>query len=447
MNTKTASQQFREQLYHSFCKRGAAALDLVDALTQAQSVESPVALSEEVVFRRRYSSVYDVLEQATWDAEPPEGLGQVLYDSPPADGQTIAGYEVYAVDTTPQARPEADTLQDRGLLKSQKHQAAQPGHKFSWLVRLMYERTSWVGPQAIARVPTARTDTQVAVEQVQRLDQGSRRPKAVVADSLYGNPIFLAVCVLVTTIVVLVRLRHNRVLYEAPVPKPAGTKGAPRKHGPAFKLAQPSREPDRMERHTWGKFSLRLRAWDQLHFRKLPQVVGCALCVEVLKPDGTGLYQRPLWLFWTGPTQGDLLDLARMYFWRFGLEHAFRFFKQHLGLNTCRSTNLRAIQMWMWLCALAAWQLLLMRPHVADARPAWQPMTRRGRPVPLTPRQVQRAAARFLAQLGTPAPAPRPAGKGTGRTPGYQPQPRPRFPVVKKGHKPARKSAQAACSA
>jgi hypothetical protein len=110
-----------------------------------------------------------------------------------------------------------------------------------------------------------------------------------------------------------------------------------------------------------------------------------------------------------------------MYLWRFAIEHLFRFLKQHMGLNSNRSPSLVSAEKWMWLCALAYWQLLLMRKvH------------------PLTPAQVQRSALAFLLQSGTPARNTRPAGKGYGRQKGYRPAPRPRYDVVfktKKAHK------------
>jgi hypothetical protein len=77
------------------------------------------------------------------------------------------------------------------------------------------------------------------VDQVKALDQQSSRPKVVVADSLYANQVFLAVFLLVTSVVALVRLRQNLTLYEKPLPKPPGSTGAPRKHGPTFKMRQP----------------------------------------------------------------------------------------------------------------------------------------------------------------------------------------------------------------
>ena len=425
-------QQFRDAVYQTLTKRAAATMDLLDALTVAQHVASPVALSEEEPFRREFSSVYDALENGAIDAQ---ALAQALHAQQPVDSETVAGFEVYALDTTPNERLEAETLPDRGLLKSQKDEPVRPGWKFSWLVRLVQQRTSWVAPLDVRRVETASTDTQTAVAQVQALAKLGAQLKVVVADSLYGNHWFLAVFLLVTTVFALVRLRQNQNLYAAPPAKIPGAKGAPRKHGALFKLAQPAWPAERSETFDLAGQTVQLRAWTNLHLRKLPTLVGLLLCVQFMKADGTPRYKRPLWLFWTGSAAVPLADLCRMYLWRFAIEHAFRFMKQHLGLNASRSTHPPAVERWIWLCALAYWQLLLMRQSVADLRPAWHPHSRGGRTRPLTPGQVQRSAQRFLLEMGSPAPATRPAGKGLGRPQGYHPKPRPRYPVVKKGKK------------
>jgi hypothetical protein len=127
-----------------------------------------------------------------------------------------------------------------------------------------------------------------------------------------------------------------------------------------------------------------------------------------------------------------------MYLWRFAIEHLFRFLKQHMGLNSNRSPSLVSTEKWMWLCALAYWQLLLMRNLVQPHCPAWQPHHKNGQVHPLTPAQVQRSALAFLLQSGTPARNTRSAGKGYGRPKGYRPAPRSRYDVVfktKKTHK------------
>lgn len=441
MKTPSRLQQFRQAVYARLPKRADATLDFIDALTVAGHVDSPVALSEAAPFRRKFSSIFDVLSEGDLDAER---LQPVLTDQQPADCEQIAGYDVHAVDTTPDERPEAETLAERGWLKAQKNAPARKGQKFSWLVRLVKPNTSWVAPWDVRRVEADHTDNQTAVEQIQALDQSSPRLKVVVADSLYANTVFLAVFLGVQTVVALVRLRRNLTLYEAPTPKPPKSRGAPRKHGPAFKMNNPAREPDRTATFLLGLQEIRLSAWQQLHLRKLPTLLGVALRVEFLKPDGTLRYQRPMWLFWTGPVTVALPDLCRMYLWRFAIEHAFRFMKQHLGLNAHCLTDNDAIQRWMWLCALAYWQLLLMGQEVEDLCPAWYPSKRIGEHGWLTPGQTQRGAGRFLAQLGTPAADPRPAGKGWGRAKGYQPAPRQRYDVVCKGQKGSKKASSTA---
>jgi hypothetical protein len=443
MSTTSFFQQFRQSVYQSLRKRADAFFDLLDALTVAGHVDSPVALSEEALFRREFSSVYDTLNDGEiCQAE----LCKILAEQQPAECETVAGFEVYALDTTPDERPEAETLAERGLLKAQKNEPVRLGQKFSWLVRLVKRGTSWVAPWDVRRVKTDSNDNQTATEQVKALDAQSSRPKVVVSDSLYANQVFLAVFLLVKTVFALVRLRQNLTLYEQPEPKPAGSRGAPRKHGPTFQMGEPSRPPDRTETFFLGLQEVRLSAWHKLHFRKLPKLIGLALRVEFLKPDGSLRYQRPMWLFWTGAEMTALQDLCRMYLWRFAIEHAFRFMKQHLGLNAHCLTNNDAIQRWMWLCALAYWQLLLMAPCVEEMRPAWYPRQSEEKGEWLTPGLVQRGAERLLVKLGTPAAAPKPAGKGRGRAKGYHPAPRKRYAVVRKGQKAPKKASVAVCS-
>ncbi len=105
-----------------------------------------------------------------------------------------------------------------------------------------------------------------------------------------------------------------------------------------------------------------------------------------------------------------------------------------MGLNSNRSPDLVSAQQWMWVCALAYWQLLLMRETVKKDYQAWYPRSRQQR-AKLTPYQVQRSALAFLLELGTPAQKPRLTGKGTGRQKNYRPAPRTRYPVVFKSKK------------
>jgi len=405
--------------------------DLIDALTVAGQVSSPVALSEQKPFQRKFCSVYDGLENGEMDVDE---ILSLLPACMPGGSETIAGYKVYAVDATANEHEQAETLPDRSVLKSSQSEPMRYGHKYSWVVRLIKFGSSWAAPVDIERIATEATDTQVAAVQVQELDVHDPEAKVIVADRRYEEHHFLGIFEHVQHTFGLMRLHSNRVLYEEPQPKSVGSRGAPRKHGKPFKLNGSQRAEDRSATFQLGKQTVRVRAWSKLHFKKLATLIGTLVQIEFLKEDGTPRYKRPLWLFWTGPQSVALSDLCRMYLWRFAIEHLFRFLKQHMGLNSNRSPNLVSAQQWMWLCALAYWQLLLMRDAVQKDYPAWYPRSRQQR-AKLTPYQVQRSALAFLLELGTPASKPRPAGKGTGRQKNYCPPARVRYPVVFKSKK------------
>jgi hypothetical protein len=314
MQITSVIQQFRQSVYEILSKRADAALDFIDALTVAGHVSSPVALSEEVPFRRKFGSIYDVLSEGRLDESK---LRSTLAEHQPSDCETIWGYEIHAVDATLDEREEAETLEDRVNLKAQKNEPVRVGQKFSWLVRLVKQGSSWVAPLDVRRIKSESTDSKTAVEQIKSLAGQNERPKVVVADSLYANAVFLAVFLVVQNVIALVRLRSTANLYEEPKPKAPGSRGAPCKHGATFQMKAPAREPDRAETFLLGLQKIRLSAWHKLHFRKLSKLVGLALRVEFLKADGSLRYQRPMWLFWTGPETVALPDICRMYLWRF----------------------------------------------------------------------------------------------------------------------------------
>ena len=78
------------------------------------------------------------------------------------------------------------------------------------------------------------------------------------------------------------RLRSNLMFYEHPKPHPKGMRGALAKHGAKFKLSKPSRLPGRTETFLLGEQTVTLQAWQGLHFKKLPALVGMVLWLCVL---------------------------------------------------------------------------------------------------------------------------------------------------------------------
>ncbi|MBI4315119.1 MAG: hypothetical protein HY872_00530 [Chloroflexi bacterium] len=142
------------------------------------------------MFRRPFSSVYGVLLNGEFNLEQ---LRELLVACQPAESETIAGYEVYAIDATANERVAVETLPDRGALKAQPNEPVRYGHKYSWLVRLVQSGASWAAPMDVERISTKSTDTRVAVEQVQALAQQNLRLKVITADSRYRDRHFLSI--------------------------------------------------------------------------------------------------------------------------------------------------------------------------------------------------------------------------------------------------------------
>ena len=420
---------FRLGVYASFTFRADALFELVEALLLSPIIRSAVEVSQSPVFRRRFPSVYDALDNGRID---PTALRQALVEAEPEEALTVADYAVYALDTTIVPRPDADTVPDRSKVYSAEHDKAIPGHQFSWLGRVVAFGQSWFAPREVQRVPANSTPGEVGAQQVRRLaaDPTPTSSKVVAVDSHYAHPRFLGAFVgLAPRVVVLARLACNRVLY-GPPPPPTGKPGRPRVHGAKLALRAPG-EPERQQTVRLLGQEVRLSVWYNQHLKKLPALVGLVLRVEFLKADGTRRYKRPLWLFWSGPQEIVLADLVTMYLLRFVIEHFFRFAKQRLGLLAAHLGDLAPIETWVQVVALAYWQLLLSRHLVKPTYRPWDPTARQDPNRPLTPGQVLAAWQTFSRTLETPAASPGPAGKAPGRAPGYQPRPRERHPVAK----------------
>ena len=293
-------QTFHHRLLGIFVRRADALFESIDALLLTLDPRSPVELSASPAFRRQFSMVYDALRHGQVD---PELARELLATAEPADAITVAGYAVYAMDSTIRPCPDAETLPDRGKVYSASKQGTVPGHQYSWLGRVIAQGQSWFAPRDVERIATSTTPAAVAAEQVKRLALTlvASVLAVIVADSHYAKRVFLAVFVTLPNLYVLVRLACNRVLYGPPPPVSGPRRrGRPKVHGKKFRLKSPP-APERQSTWSFGKATVRLSAWTQLHFKDLPALVGMVVRVEFLTAVGEAMYKRPLWCSGAAP--------------------------------------------------------------------------------------------------------------------------------------------------
>lgn len=86
------------------------------------------------------------------------------------------------------------------------------------------------------------------------------------------------------------RLRKNVTLRRAPHPKPPGKRGRPARHGPVVHpgAKRPEGRPDEDTTLRIGEREVRVRRWQNLHFREAPRTL-----IDVVRVDDPA-YKRPL---------------------------------------------------------------------------------------------------------------------------------------------------------
>ena len=433
---------FRAALHGCLSGWGDALFELADAALCAPSpVGSVPALSLEPVFRRGHGSLYKALARGAIDVER---LRSVLVAHRPTDWPAV-----FAVDASAWPRCDAETSPERGYYYSpSRHSAGQPivaGWSYQWISGLSWAPDSWTAPLDALRIPPRADTVAATIAQVQRLvgRLGDDGPLPLFVFDAGYDPIALGHGLAGTRAGVLVRIRSDRVFYAEPTPKPAGTVGRPRRHGAAFRCADPAGRcaPDTELTRSDPRYGeVRVEAWHGLHPMLAgrgrwtggtpPIVRGSVIRVEVEHlPKRDGRLKKTLWLWWSGPGLPELDVCWRAYLRRFDIEHTYRFVKSTLGWTTPALCTPEQADRWTWLVVAAYTQLRLARGLVADQRLPWQ---RPCEPTKLSPSRVRRGFRRLRPMLGTPASPPKYRTPGPGRPRGTRRPPRTRHPAIKK---------------
>lgn len=425
--------QFRQAAYQCLGKARDAQFELADAVMLTPAARSFAELTLSPIFRRRWSSGYEAIEDGSPDRE---GLMR-LYAAqiPPLPRPLLAG------DHTAWPRLSAPTLRDRTIehhpTKVKGNKPITIGQGYSTLVWLPpdEEKGSWALPCLHERICSTEAAIDKGISQLRRVTQGLLARPISLWDSEYGNAVFVNGSADIPADKII-RLRSNICLWGPP--RPYSGRGRRPIHGAKFKLKDPA---------TWGQPAqvlevedaqlgrVRVSLWRDLHFRQSAQHRMIIVRIERLDARGTRRDPKELWLAWVGEEPPPLEEWWRLYLRRFGEEHWYRFAKQRLYWTLPRFSTPERAERWSDLIPLISWQLWLARPVAADKPRPWQkPQSN------LTPGRVCQGMGGVLAAISTPAQAPKPRGKSPGWPKGRPRSRRQRYPVVKKGSK-RRKSA------
>ncbi|MDJ0842943.1 transposase [Crocosphaera sp.] len=370
-------QNFRKEVYQLLGPAKDSTFDLMDAVLVTRTVYSFAELSLSPVFRRKWPSLYEAIDDCRPKAH--KLMKRYLQEIPTPTSQRRI---ILAGDHTPWPRTEAPTLKDRTYEHGAKVISGKPitlGHGYSTLAWIPEDKGSWALPLRHDLITSHQTPIIKAIWQLRQVCRQLKQRPITLWDSEYGCAKFVKMTKGINADF-LMRLSPNRCIYAEP-PKYQG-KGRPRKHGQKIKLSDPTTwgipvESIEINDPTWGR--VEITRWSKFHFY---QSASQPMEIVLIQRKGKGLSKKaakPMWLAWLGE---EILSLK-------------------------------------WLA----------REIIEDEPLPWQKPQPREK---LTPGRVAQGFSGVLAVIETPAKKPKPRGKSPGWEQGKKRNKRPHYPTVKK---------------
>ena len=434
-----------------------------------------VELSLNPLFQRNYNSLYKAIQEFL-PKRNSENYDQINKDLLTTVSQTIPQAEsrcfnLFGIDATPAPRPFSHTLKDKtyiyqpNALKGNK--PINIGHSYSVVAALpeknVTENSSWVVPLSGERIPSGSKAIKVGNQQVEYIFKEGIFPKdklsVLVADSGYSQREFIGEQVKQDNLVVITRVRSDRVFYRQFIPDPDSPKksGHPRWYGDKFDLKDAT---------TWH---LEDEVFQSNFITKKGKEFNLTICAcQNMLMKGTSNYQmnshpftllqitisdeqeniiwKPMWLIVIGSRRHELslIDCYQAYRQRYDLEHLFRFGKQKLLMTSYLTPEVKHEENWFKLTLLAYVNLWAARDLAVVLPREWEQYLKADREINITPSLVQRDFYRIISQIGQITKSPKPRGYSSGRIKGYKKVPRTRYQVIKKGKKVKDKTKEAA---
>jgi hypothetical protein len=335
-------KRFRQEAYELLGKAKDATMDVMDAVLVTKSVDSFAELSLSPVFRRKFSSLYEAIE----DVRPQRGglmklyLQQIHIDK--NKDKDKKQQIILAGDHTAWSRIYASTLKDRTYEHGAKVISGKPitlGQGYSTLAWIPEMSGSWALPLRHERITSFENPlTKGAFQLRQACHEIEERPLSL-WDSEYGCAPFLKLTADIPADKIM-RLRPNRCLWGHPLQE--SKKGRPKKHGAKFKLSEPKTWPTPVATKLlndpkWGR--IEIKHWTGLHFRESANI---PMDILLIQRKGTKLSDdavKPIWLTCLFEQMLPLEEFWPLYQRRFAVDHWNRFASAKITLDSAKTLH------------------------------------------------------------------------------------------------------------
>ena len=464
-------EQFREKLYQSFNYRRDTVMELVDAIAANTTARSPVELSLSPLFQREYSALYKGIQELsrttqTDSTEASKSQKSQIEARIPAIAELIPTpqqkqFYLWAIDVTPLPRPYAKTLEEKTIIYQPNtvkgNKPINIGHSYSVLTALPEREETgdipWAIPLTVKRVKSSETGKQVGSQQLKQILTQDNLPwsnhlSVVVVDSDYSAKTFLSQQEQHSNLVVVTRVRSNRVFYQSPEPRAKPSKGHPQWYGDKFDLKDEATWHEATEivqaNFTTKRgrlLQVQIQSWSDMLMRgshecPMHSLPFTLMRIQVTTTEGIRIW-NPMWLIMIGQRRDELTTTEgyQAYRQRYDIEQLLRFGKQRLLLNASGTPEVEHEENWVELSFLAYVQLWAARKLAFSLPQPWERYLPQKQPGFLSPSLVQRDMNRIITEMGTPANSPKPRGFSSGRITGMIQTKRTRHEVIKKGKK------------
>ena len=459
-------QEFRNSLSSLFPSRKTSIIELIDSLSSNHNCSSPVELSESELFQHHYSSIYKGINESFFDdkeankdnkKQQRKQLHQLIFST--LNQQIDLPFNLLGLDSTPLPRPYAEHLKDRGFVYQPNtilgNKPINIGHKYSvlsYLIKDLITASNWSVPIDGKRITSFDTDIEVGLEQIRSFFDNCEHDiqdklSVLVADTSYSNKDFLSPLSDYNNLVIISRVRSDRVFYRAINQDniPQKKIGHPTWYGDKFDLKEPQtwwNEDEQFSASITNKkgeiIKINIKSWHNLvmkgdKIKKMHNYPFNLLQISLSDENGN-LLKKPMWLIVFGDRRNELnlSQCYQCYCQRYDMEHMFRFSKNKLLLNKYLTPDVSHEENWFSLVLLSYVNLWAARKLAINFPRPWEKYNSQKTPSKITPSIVQKDLKRIIRTFGQKMREPKPRGYSPGRQKGEKLPSKIIYPIVKK---------------